>query len=392
MKRKVIRGDLRPTVLLIFGGMGREHVVSVAGADFVLSLMDRRRMRPVPVLITEGGEWLISVGDRPVPSEMDRAARLCENAAAAPPSHRKFGKKRANPAPKTQHGSHLESKYGVSDLLPVSPAVRGVGGLKTPRGFIAARCAIPLLHGDFGEDGTIAGALRSAAIPFVGCDVTASALAADKICTKMIAERLGIPTARWCFGTAESRDATVARAESELGFPMIVKPARLGSSIGISRVTDHRELIEAYSLAASLDSRILIEEDADVECELECGFVGIKCKELFTKIGEIRTRVGLYDFESKYSEGSSAEVIYPSRLDEAFGEHIRDASRRLCRAIGITQLSRIDFFLTTDGRLLFNEINTMPGFTATSLFPRLLESVGLTPSGLIGELVGERLL
>ena len=91
--------------------------------------------------------------------------------------------------------------------MPVSPAVRGVGGLKTPRGFIAARCAIPLLHGDFGEDGTIAGALRSAAIPFVGCDVTASALAADKICTKMIAERLGIPTARWCFGTAESRDA-----------------------------------------------------------------------------------------------------------------------------------------------------------------------------------------
>ena len=374
MKRFITKNAPRPTVALLFGGMGKEHAVSVASAQNLILLIDRRRFRPLPVLITQDGRWLVSETADLSPEKMDAAAR-------------QYREKSRKHTEKRDTGSHLGEKSPLTEVLPT--AHRG-GGLRGECGFIRVDCAIPMLHGDLGEDGTVAGLLRGFGIPFIFSDVTAAAVSGDKILTKMIAERLGIPTAEWCVGRGASEcDMARERAEAAFGYPMFIKPSRLGSSIGVSRVSCADEFSAAYGSAAALDERVLIERCLPVASEIECGLVSIGDRKELTKIGEIRTRGGFYDFKCKYSDDGRAEIVFPSPLDGDFGDAVRAAAGKLADAIGLTGISRIDFLLTRDGELYFNEINAIPGFTKASLYPKLVTSVGLTPRALIGQLLSE---
>lgn len=343
----------KPAVALLFGGRGCEHDVSVSGAKFFFPLIDEKNYTKIPVFISRLGEWLI-------------------------PADRK-------------DGDSIEAiASGELPLIPVTPAYRcGVGGLFAWGEFIPLCAAVPLLHGNFGEDGIVQGALENAKIPYVGCDVSSGALISDKAYTKILAEKLGIPTVPWVLGIGEGElDIAREAAERAFGYPMFIKPARLGSSVGAARIGTKEKFATAYRKAAELGGgRVLIEKHVKVSRELECAYFKDKSKELFTGIGEIAYNGGFYDYKSKYGRDSCADVSDTSDLPLPITEKILAYARALIRYLGIRDLSRIDFFLTEDGELLFNEINSFPGFTGASLYPRLLEGCGIPPRELVCRLI-----
>ncbi len=325
----------KQNVALLYGGRGAEHEISVRSAKFVLPLIDRERFTPYPILIKKDGTTVLC----PPESREDAGtgAELCR------------------------------------------------GGIRTVDGTVPLSVAFPLLHGDHGEDGEVQGQLICDNIPLVGCGVSAGAVSSDKAYTKLCAESLGIPTAEWILSVAGSKtrgkDISLRRAELSFGYPMFVKPAGLGSSFGASVATCREELSDSYDTAASVGyGRVIIEEKISVISELECGYFSAKSKELFTKIGEISSKGEFYGFNEKYSPDSNFSVLTVSPREEEYGQVIRSYSRALTELLGIRHLCRFDFFLSEDGRLLFNEVNTMPGFTEGSLYPRMLENMGITPA------------
>ena len=346
------------TVALIFGGRGYEHDVSVEGAKFVFPLIDRSRYKALPIYIKKSGEWTIPKG----------------GVSASPE----------------------EIVTEKVDLEVVHPTfAKRVGGISYGDKFIPIRCAFPLLHGDYGEDGVIAGVLKNSNIPFIGCDVEAGALCSDKAYTKIVAEHLGIPTAKWTLGygsTIASARRAKERAEKLFSYPMFIKPCGLGSSVGASPVRSESEFDVAYLKAARLGcGRVLIEELISIEKELECAYFATKGKELFTNLGQISCNSSFYDYSEKYSNASSARVDATSDATEKITEKIKEYSKLLTDIIGIRDIARIDYFLTRDGEIIFNEINTMPGFTGGSLYPRLLETCGINPSRLVNLLISNRI-
>ena len=337
----------RRNVALLYGGRGAEHDVSVSGAKFVYPLIDGEHFDTLPIYIKRDGEMLLlRPSDDPtsgIPTELCR------------------------------------------------------GGIRLGGERIAVHAALPLLHGEHGEDGSLQGALLHSDIPFVGCGVHAGALTSDKAFTKLIAESLGIPTTEWILsvdgGDAMGREVSRRRAELAFGYPMFIKPARQGSSIGAHSVSTPSELDEAYTDAARCgDGRVIIERRADVKFEIECAYFGTKSKVLFTKVGEIPSNGRFYDYSGKYTTGDFSPRA-GSPLDTVIGDAVRAYSRTLCEYIGIRHLARFDFFLTEDDRLVFNEINTMPGFTSGSLYPAMLECEGISAASaidlLIRDVIGE---
>ncbi len=342
----------KPSVALIFGGRGYEHSVSLGGAEYVFPLIDLQGYRKIPVFIKKDGTWVIpTLRDLP----------CCIRAL-------------------------------IDEAIPTEecfPAYRNsAGGLQTESAFLPIASAFPLLHGDFGEDGVVQGALENANIPYVGCNTLTSAVTRDKCYVKLIARHLGIPTAKWVYVTEKCRER-IDEAESALGYPMFVKPARLGSSVGAGIARCRKELEKALEHALSVGSgRALVEELIDVEKELECGYFRVKRKELFTNIGEISFNGNFYDYETKYLS-EAARVSPRADLTEAETAKIHGYSSRLAGYLGLRGLSRIDFFRSEDGKIYFNEINTMPGFTETSLYPRLVSESGISPSELINRLIAD---
>ncbi len=376
----------RPTVALIFGGRGYEREVSVLGAENLFSLIPEEKYERIPIFIDAAGRFLMPEAD-------------------------------ATPA---------EMASGKAQMRECYPAyISGRGGLSFDSGFIPIDAAFPLLHGDFGEDGVVQGALECARIAYVGCDVVGSAVARDKMLVKAIAESLGIPTARGVLCPRGEVSSAIRESERLFGYPVFVKPTRLGSSIGAGAARNRRELYSELGKALSLGTRAVIEEYVDIEKELECAYFAVKGKELFTNLGEIRAD-GFYDYEKKYGKaslrrevpsgheaegerdcsclysfaGSSTAIAEPSlggSLSASVSEFAavsadverlaREYARRLVRALSLRDLSRIDFFLAKDGRLYFNEINTMPGCTETSLYMRLVARCGITPVALVCSLI-----
>ena len=322
--------------LLLFGGEGCEHDVSVKSAEFILSKIDRARYEPVPVMIERSGTW-------------------------------------------------TECKTGGGCFL-----WRGVsgGGLMTESGFVPIDVAFPILHGNLGEDGVIQGALRASGIPTVGCGCTACALSADKAYSKLLAEHLGMKTAPWVLGDREPTDEYIfevrRRAELSFGYPMFIKPCSGGSSIGISRIVCADEFLGAYRTAAEIDRRVIVESAVDVSLELECACLVTKDKQLFTKIGSINLSGGFYDYESKYRGGAQSPF---APITPILSDAVCRMSAELFSAISAEQIARVDFFLTRGREVIFNEINVMPGFTATSLYPCLMERCGFSPTELVSALL-----
>ena len=320
-------------IALFFGGRGYEHSVSVSGAKNLLSLIDRERYGIYTVFIEKSGKMRLTTPD-------------------------------------------LEVGEAVFPIL-----ADGRGALLTEAGErLQIDCAFPLLHGDFGEDGTIQGLLASCRIPFVGADTRASAICLDKAATKALAEALGIPTVPW-------RLLTGGEDYTDLELPLFIKPTGLGSSVGASPAHSRVELIAAIRSAVSLGcGRVLAERLISPIRELECAYFSAQGEQIVSYPGEILCD-GFYSYERKYSTeaaGTSARADVSRELAERMREH----TRRLCQAIGVRHLARVDFFLSGDA-LYLNEINTMPGMTASSLYPRLLERSGISPAEAINRMISD---
>ena len=323
--------DTLHTLLLICGGKGYERDVSLSGMKNILPLIDEKRFQVISAEITKNGEWLTN---------------------------------------------------GKIILLTN-------GGIILDGELVKIDCAFPLLHGDFGEDGRVQGALDCADIPYIGCDAVAGAICRDKFVVKAVADSLSIPTlpAFLAVRTADTRKI-IALAEEKIGYPAFVKPTSLGSSYGAGRANDRRELFMALKNAFRLSERLLIEKALTDKRELECGFLSVKGKELFTNPGEILVD-GTYDYNKKYLPGKT-QIRTVAEVEPNIAERIKEYSKMLVRALGVRDFSRIDFFLS-GGELYFNEINTIPGMTATSLYPKMIEESGITLKKALSLLIEARI-
>ncbi|SEI83778.1 D-alanine--D-alanine ligase [Deinococcus reticulitermitis] len=332
---------MKRRILLLAGGQSGEHEVSLMSARSVLGALPRDRFDVTPVVISKEGRWL-------PPTETQKALE----SGAAPTG---------------------------GDLV--------LHRVASAEGYDAV---FPLLHGPMGEDGTVQGLLTLAGIPFVGSGVLGSAVSMDKVMTKQVLASAGIPQVAWRLAVRRewqrAPQAVEARA-AELGFPLFVKPANLGSSVGISKVSAAAELRPALDLAFSLDRRVILEAmTAHKPREVEVGVLGNDAP-IASPVGELRFEADFYDYETKYTEGL-ATMHVPADLPPEVSERIRETALRAFRALDCAGLARVDFFYVEEtGEVLLNEVNTMPGFTTTSMYPKLLEAAGYGYSELVTRLV-----
>jgi D-alanine-D-alanine ligase len=350
----------RPTLLVLFGGRSGEHAVSCVSAGAVLENLDRDRFDVVPVGITGAGEWL-AVGDDTTRWRL-HGRELPEVTASA----------------------------GEPVALLPDPTRRELVSLADDRrGTVLARvdAVFPVLHGPAGEDGEVQGLLETAGIPYVGAGVGASAASMDKVVTKALLRDAGLAV-----GDAVALDRTAAdltdAERDRLGLPVFVKPSRAGSSVGISRVTAWSEMPDAVALARRSDPKVLVEAAVHGR-EIECGVLQFPDGRVEASVpAEIRLPGAddWYDFDTKYLDDTS-ELDVPAKLDDAVAETVRDLAVRVFRTLDCAGLARVDFFVADDGRVLVNELNTMPGFTATSLYPRMWATTGVDYATLLSTLV-----
>jgi D-alanine-D-alanine ligase len=346
----------RIRVAVVFGGRSSEHAISCVSAGGVLTHLDRSRFDVVPVGITPSGAWVLGTDDPAALSIRDRALPSVDASATAL-------------------------------ALPGDPTRGGLLRLDRSEVFAGVDVVFPVLHGPFGEDGTIQGLLEMAGLPYVGAGVLASAAGMDKEFTKKLLMAEGLPA-----GTL----AVLRRGESlsdgdkaRLGLPVFVKPARAGSSVGITRVTDWAALAAAVGTAREHDPKVLVEA-AVVGREVECGVLELPDGTLRASLpAEIRVVGGnseFYDFEAKYLD-DVCEFDIPAKLDDATADRLRDMAIAAFRALDCQGLARVDFFVGEDGELTVNEVNTMPGFTPISMYPRMWAETGVDYPTLLSSLI-----
>ncbi len=365
----------KPRVAVIFGGRSTEHAISCVSAGSVLAALDRTRYDVVPVGITPAGRWVLAADD---------AERLAIRGGQLP-SVDGAGEPVALTGDPT---APVAVPVGVGLAFPAGPARAG--------GLGRVDVVLPLLHGPYGEDGTVQGLLELAGIPYVGSGVLASAACMDKAHMKIVLAAHGLAVGPYAVarpGDWEHRRDEVRAAVDALGWPVFVKPARGGSSIGISKVTAPADLDAAMELALSHDPKVVIEAaitGREVECGVLEGLDGARAEA--SVVGEIRVTGGqeFYDFEAKYLDDVT-ELDVPADLPPAVAEEVRRLAVLTFEAMGCESLARVDFFVTPDGQVVVNEVNTMPGFTPVSMFPMLWGATGLDYPSLVGRLVDSAL-
>jgi D-alanine-D-alanine ligase len=343
----------RLRVGVTFGGRSREHEVSLASAASVIQAIDRSRYEPVAIGVGKDGRWLI--GGDPLRS--------------------------------------LAQASGVALPLPESSESRAIPATTAPPGSLPPRLAgeievfFPLIHGPFGEDGTLQGLLELAGVPYVGAGVLASAIGMDKAVQKAVLGAAGIPIVEHRVILRHEWDAdpngVVERASREIGFPCFVKPSNLGSSVGISKVKTRDALAQAMEEAARHDRKLLVER-AVTGREIEVAVLGNDDPKASVP-GEVIPEKEWYDYEAKYTPGLTRFVI-PAPISHELSERARTLALQSFRALDASGMARVDFFLE-GGRILFNEINTIPGFTSTSGYPRLWAASGIPYPELISRLI-----
>lgn len=331
----------KKNVVVIFGGMSSEHEVSCISGATVIEVIDREKYDVTIVGITKDGKWLL----------VDDIANVRDG------SWRK-SRKRAVISPDTE------------DVLIVS-SDEGTEKVKVDIVF-------PVLHGLYGEDGTIQGLLEMARIPYVGCGHLSSAVTMDKFFTKVIADSVNVSQASYVPVRSyelKSMDKVVARIEAEKDYPVFIKPSNAGSSVGITKAHNRDELVEGLKLAAKHDSKILVEETINGR-EIECAVFGYEDSAFATGVGEIVAAAEFYDYDAKYNNAASKTIIDPDIPADKVDE-IRAAAVKIYRACDCFGMARVDFFLErgTD-RVVFNEINAIPGHTSISMYPMLMERAG----------------
>jgi D-alanine-D-alanine ligase len=347
-------------IAVVFGGRSTEHAVSAVSAGGILSALDPDEFDVVPVGITREGRWVLAGAD-PLALTFD-GQRLPEITASS-------GEAVVLPGDPTSGGLVV---------LDQSDGVRALGDVDV---------VFPVLHGAYGEDGTIQGLLEMAGVPYVGAGVFASAAAMDKEFTKKLCAVEGIPVGPYVVlraGAALSEDD-----KQRLGLPVFVKPARAGSSYGITKVKDWAELDAAVATARAIDPKVLVEA-AIVGREVECGVIegeagGAPEASLLAEVRVVRDHE-FYDFEAKYLD-DSCEFDIPANLPDRVTRLVQEYACRTFTALDCAGLARVDFFVTPDLDVYLNEINTMPGFTSTSMFPRMWAASGLEYPKLVTRLI-----
>ncbi len=339
-------------VAVIFGGQSGEHDVSLASARSVMTVLRQKEYQVVPIGITRSGRWLL---------HGDPYALLSDIAL------------------------HPES---VDDEVPDAGHELVPGA--TGEAFPPIDVVFPVLHGPFGEDGTVQGLLELAGIPYVGCGVLASSLAMDKIACKNVLAAHGLPVipSRAVMRTLWETQPTgvIADIEAGLGYPVFVKPANLGSSIGVNKAADQAGLVAALNDAAQYDRRILVEQAVHNPREIECAVLG-NANPIASVPGEVRPSNEFYDYAAKYIDGKS-ELLIPAPLPPALTARVQKLAVAAFRAVDAAGLARVDFLLCeSTGELYICELNTLPGFTAISMYPKLWEASGLPYEDLIDRLI-----
>ncbi len=261
-------------------------------------------------------------------------------------------------------------------------------GFEVGESLLAIDVIFPVIHGTTGEDGVLQGCLEVSTIPYVGCGVSASAIGMDKVVTKILAAQAGIPVAKYLVATP-NLIPTYADAINELGLPLFVKPASLGSSVGVTKVRNEAEFVAAIETALTLDSKVLIEEGI-IGRETECGI--LEADELIASgVGEVATTHDFYSYEAKYLDEKGVTISLPAMIPDEAKKIIQQYALTLASVIGVRGLSRVDFFYSAKGEVILNEINTMPGFTALSMYPMLWKQEGYTSIDLINTLLNSSL-
>jgi D-alanine-D-alanine ligase len=360
---------------VIYGGRSSEHEVSLASAASVIANLDRQRYEPVPIRIDRDGRW--SIPDRPPTAVI--AADVIARARQESERPNRSGRE-----------AYLVPHPGEETLVTVERASgETVGRENAYVAGLALDVFFPVLHGPFGEDGTVQGLLELGGLPYVGSGVLASAVAMDKAMMKVAFAAWGLPMVPHVVVRQEEWDASPkevgAMVAERLSFPVFVKPANLGSSIGISKVKHAGELASAVRVATEFDRKMVIEAAVPAAREIECSVLGNERPEASVP-GEIKPSREFYDYEAKYVEESTALV--PAPLDEAMTAEVRRLAVEAFLAVEAAGFARVDFLLSREtGRLYVNEINTIPGFTTISMFPKLWEATGLAYSALLDRLV-----
>ncbi|MDQ2750834.1 MAG: D-alanine--D-alanine ligase [Actinomycetota bacterium] len=346
---------------VVYGGRSSEHGISVVSAGSVLAALDPERYDVVPIGITPAGAWVLTDAE---PAALQITGRTLP-----------------------------EVEKGTSVVLPGDPTGGGLVTLAPGEGVRvlgSVDVVFPVLHGRFGEDGTIQGLFEMAGVPYVGPGVFASAAAMDKEFTKKLLHVEGLPVGR--YAVVRRGHAVSSLDLAHLGLPVFVKPARAGSSVGITKVTDWADLPDALATAFEHDSKAMIEA-AVVGREIECGVLEDENGQPVASVpAEIRLVRGhdWYDFEAKYLD-DACEFDIPAKLPADVALRLREAACRAFTALDCAGLARVDFFLTPDGGLVVNEINTMPGFTPISMFPRMWAASGVAYPELVDRLIAAAL-
>lgn len=367
-------------IVVLYGGKADEHPISCISTAGVLKAMDTERFEPIPVGITKSGQWIVNGED---PRGWDLSDDALPEVKVTPQSRPVL----------------LDVSRGCDGFLVGGDTVESLGHIDA---------VLPVLHGPYGEDGTIQGLLEMMNVPYVGCGVLASAACMDKHYTKVLLNAAGIATAPGVTLDARSfdasdgfaSDAAAIMAEVEaagLRYPLFVKPSRAGSSFGVTKVEregDAAELAAAVFEASHHDWRVLIEQGIDareIECAVLCAKPGDEPKASWP--GEIvldRREDGgdqFYDFDSKYMDSSASHVEVPANLPEETLQRVRETAIKAFKAVDGMGLSRVDSFVTADGAIMINEINTMPGFTPISMYPKAWEATGVRYTDLITMLI-----
>lgn len=344
----------RIKVAVLFGGVSNEHDISLISAANIISAVPEDKYEVIPIGITKKGRWLYYPGD---------ISRIAS-------------------------GGWESNPDCVPAVILPDPMYKGV--LKIPDNSCSLTkidVVFPALHGQNGEDGAVQGLLKLSGIPYVGCDILSSADCMDKAVAHTILESGGINTAKWksmVSGELNRLDDICGDIAEELGYPVFVKPANSGSSVGVNKANSFEELKNAVKLAFSHDKKVIAEEYIKGR-ELECAVFG-KENPFASDVGEIRSCNEFYDYEAKYILGTSG-ISIPADIPESSAREIRETAVKAFRLMGCSGLARVDFFLKESGEVVLNEINTMPGFTQISMYPKLMEHMGISQSELIDRLI-----
>ena len=357
----------RIPVAIVFGGRSSEHEISCLSAGNVLAALDRSKYQPIPIGITPEGAWRLQPDD---PSRFRKINGVLPSVASG-------GDAAVLSMDPQRRGFWLHPESGIPQWQDVA-------------------AVFPLLHGPNGEDGSIQGMLELAGIPFVGCGVFASAACMDKGHTKTLLGAAGLPVGSWHPVHArrwQTEPDNVTAAVRGLGWPVFVKPARAGSSMGVAKVYRDDGLAPAIDHAVTHDPRVVIEGAVTNAREIECGVLAHPDGSVSASLcAEIRVHDShdFYDYEAKYL-ADAVDLVVPAALTDVESKELRDLAVRAFEAMNCEGLARVDFFLTDTGEVIINEVNTMPGFTAGSMYPRMWQATGISYAELLDVLLQEAL-